>query len=331
MSIGLIALLDDVAAIAKAAAASVDDVAGMALKAGTKSAGLVIDDAAVTPRYVVGLSPARELPIIVKITRGSLRNKLFYLLPAALILSLIAPWLITPLLMLGGCYLAYEGAEKVYHLLFPHQAHAHEKEIGQAPEDPKVAEDKIVVSAIRTDFILSAEIMAMTLSTVPDAGFVSQALVLAIVGVGITLLVYGAVALIVKADDIGLALAKNPSTSALARLGQSFGRGLVLGMPYFLQTLAIVGTAAMIWVGGGILIHGLAGYAFAGIEHAIHHASEVVRHAAPVLPGLFGFLTGALGAGIVGLAVGFVLIPLVGRVIAPAADWLEARFAARNA
>src|SRR5690242_15441884 len=201
MSIGLIALLDDIAAIAKVAAASLDDVAAQAAKAGAKAAGVVIDDAAVTPRYVVGFSASRELPIVGKIAMGSLKNKLIYLLPAALLLSVLAPWAITPLLMIGGAYLCYEGSEKVFEALLPHGAHEHEAAVGEAVQGTQSVEGQKVNSAIKTDFILSAEIMAITLGTVADASSWMQALVLAVVGIGITALVYGVVALIVKADD----------------------------------------------------------------------------------------------------------------------------------
>src|SRR5688572_32101928 len=170
MSIGLIALLDDVAALAKAAAASLDDIAGQAAKAGAKAAGVVIDDTAVTPRYVTGFSASRELPIVGKIALGSLKNKLLILLPAALGLSLFAPWAITPLLMIGGAYLCYEGVEKIYHALLPDAAQAHEASLESIALDAKTFEDQRVASAIKTDFILSAEIMAITLATVPEAG-----------------------------------------------------------------------------------------------------------------------------------------------------------------
>ncbi|MGD9740778.1 MAG: DUF808 family protein, partial [Bauldia sp.] len=186
MATGLLALLDDIAGIAKVAAASVDDVIGQAAKAGVKAAGVVIDDAAVAPSYVVGFASNRELPIVWKIARGSVRNKLVFLLPAALILSLVAPWAITPLLMIGGAYLCYEGAEKVYEMLFPHEAHHHEEAIGAAPADPKALEDAKVRGAIQTDFILSAEIMAIALATLPGVPFWQQALVLAVVALGIT-------------------------------------------------------------------------------------------------------------------------------------------------
>ena len=186
MSIGLLALLDDVAAIAKVAAASLDDVVGQAAKAGVKAAGVVIDDAAVTPRYVVGFSSKRELPIVAKIAVGSLRNKLLILLPAALALSYFLPWAITPLLMIGGAYLCYEGVEKVYEIVVPHDAHAHEAQLGTVALNPQSLEDEKVAGAIKTDFILSAEIMAITLAAVPDASFWTQAFVLAVVGIGIT-------------------------------------------------------------------------------------------------------------------------------------------------
>ena len=235
MSIGLVALLDDVAAIAKVAAASLDDIAGQAAKSGAKAAGVVIDDAAVTPRYVVGFSPARELPIVWKIARGSLRNKLLILLPAALALSLLAPWLITPLLMLGGAYLCYEGAEKLFEAIWPHEAHAHEAALGETAADSAALEAQKVAGAVRTDFILSAEIMAITLASLPEGSLWMRALVLAVVGIGITMLVYGGVALIVKADDAGLAMARNGNGSALGSLTRGFGRGLVKAMPYFLR------------------------------------------------------------------------------------------------
>ncbi len=313
MSLGLIALLDDVAGLAKVAAASLDDAVGQAARVGVKSAGVLIDDAAVTPRYVTGFAAARELPIIAKIARGSLRNKLLFLLPAALALAFFAPWAITVLLMLGGAYLSYEGAEKVYEALFPHAAHGHEAALKPAPEDPRALEDSKVASAIRTDFILSAEIMAITLAAVESPSFWMQAAVLAIVGVGITVLVYGGVALIVKADDVGVAMA----SSDAGGLVRAIGRGLVRGMPVFLRVLAVVGTAAMIWVGGGIVVHGLEGYGFDTLGHAIEAAAVAAGHALPALGGAVEWLVGAAGAGAVGLALGFALIPVVGFVIAP--------------
>ena len=323
MSVGLIALLDDVAGLAKAAAASIDDVAAQAAKAGAKAAGVVIDDAAVTPGYVVGFASARELPIVWKIAVGSLRNKLLILLPAALALSLLAPWAVTPLLMLGGAYLCYEGAKKVYEALAPHRAHAHEAALAPAALDAQTFEDRKVAGAIKTDFILSAEIMAITLAAVPDGGIVIQAAVLALVGLGITAAVYGAVALIVKADDLGVALAANESRSMTGRLSRALGRGLVIGMPVFLKILGIVGTAAMIWVGGGIIVHGLEQYGLPSIAHAIHHAAEVASHALAPIGGVVSWAVSAAGSGIVGLLVGAALIPLTSYVLAPA--WKAAR------
>jgi uncharacterized protein len=337
---GLIALLDDVAGLAKVAAASLDDVTAQATKAGAKAAGVVIDDAAVAPRYVVGFAAARELPIVGRIAAGSLKNKLLFLLPAALALSLLAPWAITPLLMLGGAFLCYEGTEKAYEAIWPHRAHEHEVKVGAATrQDAQAFEDEKVRGAIKTDFILSAEIMAITLSTVPDASFWIQAAVLAAVGLGITAMVYGGVALIVKADDAGVALAANETPASnllglrrgaapgappsgadrmLRPLTQGFGRGLVLGMPVFLKALGAVGTAAMVWVGGGIIIHGLEGYGLAWLGHAVHGAAEAAASALPAVSAAVEWLVTAAASGIVGLAVGAALIPLVEHVLAPA-------------
>ena len=338
MSTGLIALLDDVAGLAKVAAASLDDAATQAARAGVKAAGIVIDDAAVTPRYVTGFAASRELPIIGKIALGSLKNKLLFLLPASLALSLLAPWAITPLLMLGGAYLCYEGAEKIYHSIWP--AHGHEA-AAAAPVggDAKSLENAKVASAIKTDFILSAEIMAITLATLPAASVAMQAVVLAVVGLGITALVYGGVALIVKADDAGLALAgqDRPVSRLLAafRRGaqdgratqadrvvrpvtQGLGRGLVVGMPVFLQVLGIVGTAAMVWVGGGIIIHGLEEYGLGGLAHAVEGMAEAASHAVPAIAGLAGWAVTAAASGVLGLVVGAALIPVVTHVAVPA-------------
>lgn len=312
MATGLIALLDDIAAIAKMAAASLDDVAAQTAKASAKAAGVVIDDAAVTPRYVVGLTPERELPIIARIALGSLKNKLLFLLPGALVLSYFAPWAITPLLMLGGIYLCYEGAEKLYGAVFPHAAHAHEEAVLGEKSDPVALENEKVSGAIRTDFILSAEIMALTLSTVSDAGIYTQGMVLAGVGILITLAVYGVVALIVKADDVGVALAKSP-LSAL----RLFGRGLVLGMPTFLKVLAAIGTAAMLWVGGSILVHGMAQLGQAGPEHLIHEVSEGVAHTLALAPAVVGWLTTSALQALLAVAVGAATIIVMGNVVAP--------------
>ena len=266
MSVGLIALLDDLATMAKVAAASLDDLASQAAKAGVKAAGVVIDDAAVTPSYLIGFAAKRELPIVGRIAAGSLRNKLLILLPVALALSYFLPWTITPLLMIGGAYLCYEGVEKVLEAVMPHRAHQHEAQLGTVALNTKTVEDEKVASAIRTDFILSAEIMAITLATLPTGSLVTQALVLALVGIGITVAVYGVVALIVKADDFGVALANNDRASVVAGMGRPLGRALVRGIPAFLTILIAVGTAAMIWVGGGIVLHGLKVYGPPSIE-----------------------------------------------------------------
>ncbi len=317
MSVGLLALLDDVAAIAKVAAASIDDVIGQAAKAGVKAAGVVIDDTAVTPRYVIGFSPGRELPIVARIAKGSLRNKLLILLPAALALSYFLPSLITPLLMIGGAYLCYEGVEKIYEVIRPHEAHAHEAKLGSVALNPQTLEDEKVAGAIKTDFILSAEIMAITLAAVPQSGFWTQALVLAVVGIGITAGVYGVVALIVKADDVGVALAKNKASSVAGALSRVVGRGLVFGMPGFLTFLSAAGTAAMIWVGGGIIVHGLEVYGLHSIYEFIHHAGEAAAHALPWIAAAAEWIVTAVLSGVAGVAVGAVSIPLVGFVIAP--------------
>ncbi|MEM8959524.1 MAG: DUF808 domain-containing protein [Pseudomonadota bacterium] len=308
MSSGLLALLDDVAAIAKVAAASADDVGTLAVKAGTKSAGVVIDDAAVTPRYVVGFAAERELPIVAKIARGSLKNKLLFLLPGALVLSLVAPWAITPLLMLGGLFLCFEGAEKVSEWIWPH-AHGGHQESAAAPAGAGGSEeDRRVASAIKTDFILSAEIMAITLSAVPDAPFWQQAMVLAVVGTGITGLVYGAVAVIVKADDAGLVMAQK-GRMALVR---ATGRGIVKAMPGFLTVLKIVGTVAMLLVGGGILLHGFEVLGLPGPAHAVHGLAGLVAHG-----GFWGWVAESSLVLLVGSAVGAAVVPLVEKIIAP--------------
>ena len=322
MSIGLIALLDDIAGLAKVAAASVDDIAGQAAKAGAKAAGVVIDDAAVTPRYVTGFDASRELPIVRKIAIGSLRNKLLILLPAALLMSLFAPWPITPLLMIGGAYLCYEGAEKVAEAVLPHEAPPG-KAVRTLAIDSTTMEDDKVASAIKTDFILSAEIMAITLAAIPAGPFLTRAIVLAIVGIGITVIVYGGVALIVKADDVGLALAKSDPASAWGRLKAGFGRGLVLGMPYFLSALGVIGTAAMIWVGGGIVVHGLTEYGLPQIAHFIELIAAHAAAAVPAVAGAISWIVSAAGSGVFGLLLGTALIPVATFIVAPL--WIRLR------
>ena len=323
MSIGLMALLDDVAAIAKVAAASLDDVASQAARAGVKAAGVVIDDTAVTPGYVIGFAAKRELPIVGRIAAGSLRNKLLILLPVALALSYFLPWTITPLLMIGGAYLCYEGVEKLLEAVMPHHAHAHESQLGTVALNAKTLEDEKVASAIKTDFILSAEIMAITLAALPAGSFVKQALVLALVGIGITVAVYGVVALIVKADDVGVALAKNERASVIGGVGRAFGRALVRGMPLFLTFLSAVGTAAMIWVGGGIVLHGLEVYGPPSIGSTVHAAAEAAAHALPSAAGALEWIVEAAISGVLGLLIGAATIPIVGFALAPGWKWLK--------
>ncbi len=352
MSVGLLGLLDDIAAIAKVAAASLDDVAAQAAKAGTKAAGVVIDDAAVTPRYVVGFAAQRELPIVWKIARGSLFNKIVILLPAALLLSSFLPWLITPLLMIGGAYLCYEGAEKLFHALVPHHAsflpwlitpllmiggaylcyegaeklfhalvphhaEAHEANLGSIAINPQSLEDEKVAGAIKTDFILSAEIMAITLASIPPGSIWMEAAVLAAVGLGITVGVYGVVALIVKADDTGVTLARYQGFTPLSGLVRALGRALVFGMPYFLTALSAIGTAAMVWVGGGIIVHGLEHYGFTQLDHAIDAVAAAAARAVPAAAALVEWLVTAMLSGVVGLVVGALAIPVAGFVVAP--------------
>ena len=300
MATGLIALLDDIAAIAKLAATSLDDVAAQTAKASVKAAGVVIDDTAVTPTYVVGLSPARELPIILRIALGSLRNKLVFLLPICLLLGYFANWLITPLLMIGGLYLCFEGAEKIYGLLAPH---AHDVGDSSTPVDPVALEEQKVAGAIRTDFILSAEIMALTLADVADSSIYTQAMVLAAVGVLITVAVYGVVAFIVKADDIGLHMAKAGSGTA-----RVIGRSLVKGVPVFIQILAAVGTAAMLWVGGSIVVHGLDGLGLSTPEHVIEGASHFMTTTIGVAPAVVGWLTTSSLQALLGIILGAIVV-----------------------
>ena len=314
MPSGFFALLDDVAGIARLAAASLDDVAGTAGRVGLKAAGVVVDDTAVTPRYVAGLAPERELPIIGRIGLGSLRNKLLFLLPAALLLNAVAPWAVTPLLMLGGVYLCFEGVEKVVEVVLGHDGHAaadaeptaslpHAGSSGSA-EGAGALEDGKVKGAIRTDLILSAEIMAISLAEVADRPVLVEAVVLALVGTAITVGVYGVVALVVKVDDIGLHLSRRGAAPVRA-----LGRGLVRAMPPVMTTLSVVGTAAMIWVGGGILLHGLEAFDVAAPAHALDDAAEAFAGRVPArLAAVAEWVVGAAGAGVVGLAVGGIAV-----------------------
>ena len=308
---GLLALLDDVAALARMAATSVDDIAAAAAKAGSKTAGVLIDDTAVTPAYLHGLDARRELPVIWRITKGSLKNKLIFLLPAAILLANFLPQAVTPLLMLGGAYLCFEGAEKIWHLIFPHTDH------GAKAHAPKLSaqqlEESRIAGAIKTDFILSAEIMTIALAQIPASGWVAEAVTLALVGAGITLLVYGTVALIVKADDVGLHLAASGRFGAT----RAFGKGLVTGMPRFLRALTAVGTAAMLWVGGSIVIHGMEALGAPALYDAIHHAAVAAADAVGRARGFVEWAVTALFDGVLGLAFGLLLIPVATRVLVP--------------
>jgi len=309
MPSGLVALLDDISVIAKATAASIDDVSVAAGKAGTKTAGVVIDDAAVTPSYVTGLSPARELPIIWKITKGSLRNKLLILLPGALLLSEFLPQAIIWLLMLGGAFLCYEGAEKVMEKL---GAAKHGATLEDEITDPVAFENARVAGAVRTDFILSAEIMAIALNEVADETLVMRAAVLAVVAVVVTVAVYGAVGGIVKIDDLGLYLTKQASAAK-----QAFGRFLLRFVPKLLVALSLIGTLAMLWVGGGIIVHGTHEVGFHAIYDLIHGAEYAVKAAAGAV---LGWLTYATLCAVLGLVLGGVIAVVLHKVLGVGAD-----------
>jgi uncharacterized protein len=298
MAGGLVALLDDVAALAKLAAASVDDIGAAAGRASTKAAGVVVDDAAVTPRYVQGFDPSRELTVIRKIAVGSLRNKIVFILPAALLLSEFLPWLLTPILMVGGTYLSFEGAEKLWEKFGPGHHHADTEPV--AADGGAEHEAKMVSSAIRTDFILSAEIMVISLNEVTDEPFVSRAIILALVAVAITALVYGAVGLIVKMDDIGLHLAKKSSA-----LAQKVGRGLVIGMPVFLGVLASVGIVAMLWVGGHILLVGVDELGWHWPYEHVHHWEKDAGG------GVLGWIVNTGASAVIGVVVGAVVVAVM--------------------
>ena len=305
---GLLALLDDVTAIVKLAATQLDDMATQAAKAGSKTAGVVIDDAAVTPKYVTGLPAAREIPIVTKIAKGSLFNKLVILLPALLMLHVFAPWMIAPLLILGGAYLCFEGAEKIWHAL------THQKDQGPqqaATLDAAHLEEQRVKGAIKTDFILSSEIMTIALSSIRDGSLWEMAGVLAVVAVMITVLVYGAVALLVKIDDLGLRL----SESSEVGLVRAFGRGLVTSMPTVLKVIAIVGTAAMLWVGGSIVIHGLHEVGWSLPYDTIKAIAD--SGSGGVASGSVVWLITALCDAVVGLLFGLILIPMMNVLLKP--------------
>ena len=298
MSAGLFGLLDDVAVLARMAAASVDDVGAAAGRASAKAAGVVVDDTAVTPQYVHGVAAERELPIIRKIAVGSLRNKLLFILPAALLLSQFLPWLLSPILMLGGTYLCYEGAEKVWERI---RGHEHEALAAESGED---AEKAMVAGAVRTDFILSGEIMVIALNEVAAEAFVPRAIILVVVAIGITILVYGVVALIVKMDDVGLSLAGRSSAAA-----QKVGLAMVRGMPRLLAFISVVGIAAMLWVGGHILLVGTDDLGWHWPYETVHHWEEAVHHGA--LGGVWAWLTNTAASAVLGIVVGAIVVAVM--------------------
>ena len=302
---GLFALLDDVAALVKLTASSLDDIAAGAGRASIKAAGVVVDDAAVTPRYVQGLKPERELSIIWRIAKGSLRNKLLIILPVALILSQFAPFLLTPILMIGGTYLCYEGAEKLWEKFSGHEAEAQEPGEMDAAE-AAAHEKQVVSSAIRTDFILSAEIMVISLNEVAEEPLLSRAIILLVVAVLITALVYGVVGLIVKMDDAGLALAKRPGKAVAG-----FGRGLVKSMPIVLSTLSWVGMVAMLWVGGHILLVGADELGLHAPYDLVHHIEVAVHDATGGLGAVLGWLTNTFFSAVLGLIVGAIVVTVL--------------------
>lgn len=299
MAGGLVALLDDIAALARAAAASVDDVAAAAVKASSKAAGVVIDDAAVTPQYVDGLHPSRELPIIWKIARGSILNKLLIILPIALLLSAFIPWLLQPILMLGGAFLCFEGAEKIWEKIRGHNA---EKELPAIATKSHKDEKQITGGAIRTDLILSAEIMVISLNEIIDEPFWNRVVILVVVAIGITALVYGAVALLVKLDDVGLGLMQRDSN-----FSKKFGQGLVNAMPHVMDVISFIGTFAMLWVGGHLIVVGADSLGW-------HAPYDIIHSLAAPAAGLAGigavlaWVIETLAAMVVGFIVGSVIV-----------------------
>ena len=297
MASTLLALIDDIATI-------LDDIAVLSKVAAKKTAGVLGDDLALNAQQVSGVSADRELPVVWAVCKGSLVNKLI-LVPTALAISIVAPWLVTPLLMIGGAFLCFEGFEKLAHK-FMHSAQedeAHAKELLQALSNPAVdllvVERDKVKGAIRTDFVLSAEIIAITLGTVQSQPWTTQLWVLSTIALLMTFGVYGFVAGIVKIDDLGLYLTRKPGESAGRKLQRSIGRGLLVAAPWLMKTLAIVGTAAMFLVGGGILVHGLG-----PVRHAVEALVAQLAGAGSLVQGLIPLLADAL----VGILAGAVVL-----------------------
>jgi predicted DNA repair protein MutK len=294
MAGGLVGLLDDVAALAKLAAASIDDVGAAAGRASMKAAGLMVDDTAVTPTYVHGIAAERELPIIKRIAKGSIRNKLLFILPAALILSEFLPTVVEIILIAGGTFLCFEGAHKIIHAI---RGDDHDHDVPAAVKGPG-EEESTVAGAIRTDLILSGEIMVIALKEVIEEPIVTRGAVLVVVAILVTIVVFGLVALIVKMDDVGLMMTQQGS-----RRSERIGRGLVSAMPKVLTFLTVVGTAAMLWVGGHILVAGAHELGWDWPYDVIHDAEAQVEG----VGGVGGFLTWLVNTAIsaaVGLAWG---------------------------
>lgn len=315
MSVGLLSLLEHIGALMRMTATTTPGVAAQAVTASAKAVGTVIDDAAVIPSYVGGLSADRELPIVAKMAMGSVRNKVVFILPIVMLLSIFLPGLITPLLMLGGSYLCYEGAEKIVSDLMPGLKFEHQAETpGAQPLDAADLERIKVEAAIKTDFVLSAEIMVIALSTLPKEAYLTQALVLAVVGLSITALVYGGVALIVKLDDVGVYVSGNGRTAT----GRRVGSWLVGAMPGLMDVIGVIGTAAMIWVGGGFVAEGLAWFGLTWFADAIEAFSEAALEKAPFAASFASWLVDAVLSALVGLVAGLLLLPVVRKVILPA-------------
>lgn len=303
MSGGLLALLDDIAVLVKTAAVSLDDIALGAAKAGSKSAAVIIDDAAVTPQYVQGLSPKRELPIIWRITKGSLINKFLIIIPIVMILATFAPNIIPFLLILGGSYLAYEGAEKILHWLQKNKHHHQPETTTKNALTPQEQENRTVKSAVTTDLVLSAEIMIISMASIQENNWVMLLGMLALIALGMTILVYGTVGLLIKLDDIGLHLAKNQK---LSRPIRKTGYTLAKSMPKVFTLLSIIGTFAMLWVGGHILATALNDLGIPFLYNLLHTITNTTQNLGPIIT----WLTDTLTSMIYGITAGTILITL---------------------
>lgn len=301
-AVGLLALLDDIATL-------LDDVAMLSKVAVKKTAGVLGDDLALNAEQVSGVRAQREIPVVWAVAKGSIKNK-FIIVPVALALSALAPWVITPLLIIGGLFLCFEGVEKVFHHLFAsdHEQQQERKLLHQALLDQDVNmvefERQKIKGAIRTDFILSAEIVVIALGTVRQVDFMQQVLVVSLIALGITVAVYGTVAAIVKLDDLGLYLQRNRYTGNTGRLLGWFGGELISFCPYLMRGLAIVGTAAMFLVGGGILVHGIP-----MLHDVLHHVGVWIQSSAIAFTP--EFIYSGIYSALCGLVAGSVLLVLI--------------------